>query len=400
MRIYFLVMALAGWVLLMGTHVDPLGAESFHNGGVGQCDGCHNIHGSRDGVPLAQVSSRWLLQGADQSSICLNCHAGQGNPSSPSVFSPDGSALTPGGDFYWLTKNFTWVGGASAADSHGHNIVAMDFGLIPDALNSQAPGGTYPSVALGCTSCHDPHGRSGGGTAGGGGPVAGSGSYGDTAPSGAPLGNYRLLGGVNYNGGNKELGISFLHDAPVAAQNPMVRFGESDASHVDYGAGMSEWCANCHAGMINGQDMGGGGGGRPHHPAGKQMSFGKINTYNTYVRTGDLSGISATAYLQFVPFERGQSNPALLDPTSTEGPSANAQVMCLTCHRAHGSAFRVAGRWDLDAVLLVNSHPAVTDAGVWGNDVSYSYYGRNLEAEFGTAQVQFCEKCHGMVPPR
>jgi hypothetical protein len=69
--------------------------------------------------------------------------------------------------------------------------------------------------------------------------------------------------------------------------------------------------------------------------------------------------------------------------------------MCLTCHRAHASAFRAAGRWDFDAVLLVDSHPAIGDSGVTGNDVLNSYYGRNIAGEFGSGQQAFCEKCHG-----
>jgi cytochrome c553 len=392
MKIFDLLMAMAVLSITLGGYAGRLQAASFHAGGVGLCNGCHSMHNSSDGVPVGRVPSRWLLQAADSSSICLNCHAGEGTPNSPSVFSPDGSALTPGGDFYWLTKTFSWASGATPAASHGHNIVAKDYGLIADPSLAQAPGGTYQSVDLGCTSCHDPHGRGGVGTQGGDLPKAGSGSYGDTPPSGASLGNYRLLGGVNYNGGSQELGFTFLNAAPVAAQNPMIRFAESDASHVDYGVGMSEWCANCHVAFLNNQGMGGMG---DHHPAGKQMSFSKINTYNTYLRTGDLSGSADTAYLQFVPFERGQGNASLLDPTSTKGPGSGARVMCLTCHRAHGSAFRVNGRWDLDAVLLASSHPAATDAGVSGNDVLYSYYGRNIEAEFGLTQKQFCEKCHG-----
>jgi hypothetical protein len=55
------------------------------------------------------------------------------------------------------------------------------------------------------------------------------------------------------------------------------------------------------------------------------------------------------------------------------------------------------GRWDLDAVLLAESHPAAGDGGVSGNDLYYSYYGRNIATEFGPEQGPFCEKCHGIV---
>jgi hypothetical protein len=44
--------------------------------------------------------------------------------------------------------------------THGHNIVAVDFGYLADAATPTAPGGTFPSAQLGCQSCHDPHSAS------------------------------------------------------------------------------------------------------------------------------------------------------------------------------------------------------------------------------------------------
>lgn len=330
----------------------------------------------------------WLMKAPDPSSICLNCHAGIGSPNSPSVASPDGSAKTPGGDFYWLNKDFNWLNGTSPGERHGHNITAIDYGYVQDNSNAQAPGGTYLSSNLGCNSCHDPHGK----VAGSHGPIAGSGSYGGSPPSGTIFGNYRLLGGTGYNGGNQTGGYSFINDAPVAAQNPLTIFGETDSSHVDYGSGMSEWCANCHNGILNSEHQGGGAGF--NHSVNEVLSTEYIDRYNTYIKTGDFSGIRDTAYLQFVPFERGTADASLLNPTSTQGPDTNSRIMCLTCHRAHGSAFVYGGRWDLKAETIAGSHPQAGDVGVVGNDISNAYYGRDILTEFGTGQKAFCDKCH------
>jgi cytochrome c553 len=181
----------------------------------------------------------------------------------------------------------------------------------------------------------------------------------------------------------------------VARQNIIGRYAESDISHVDYGSGMSEWCGNCHASYLNADHS------QFEHPAGvnEQLESDMIVNYNTYIRTGDFSGDASTAFLQFVPFERGISDPLLLDPNSTFGPDSNSTVMCLTCHRAHATAFRASGRWDHDAVLLADSHPAPGDTGVAGNDVLYSYYGRDIVTEFGSGQRAFCEKCHDVNGP-
>lgn len=355
----------------------------FHDGGVGSCSGCHVSH-SLTGV----VSP--LLLASDPSSICLNCHAGPGGVDTPSVFSFDGSALTPGGDFYWMTKSFDWLGGSSPAARHGHNVVARDFALDADPNKPQGPGGSYPAGQLSCISCHDPHGRNGGGTRAGAPAVSVSGSYGEVPAAGTGSGSYRLLGGVGYSVN----GYTFNFPAPIARQNPNQPFAESDSSHVDYGSGMSEWCANCHSAILTNEHR--IGGQNFEHPIGANENIdGEIITnYNSYRKTGDLTGTAATAYLQFVPFERGTTSVALLDPTSTNGPDSKANISCLTCHRAHASAFKSAARWDFDATLLIDSHPASGDSGVTGSDVNNSYYGRNIAVEFGSGQGQFCEKCH------
>ena len=103
--------------------------------------------------------NQYLLLTPDPSSVCLNCHAGVGAPSSNAVSTTDGSAMTPGGDFYWLTKTFTWIGGSVAGDAHGHNIVAWDYALRQTPSGVAPGGGIFPANRLGCTSCHDPHGR-------------------------------------------------------------------------------------------------------------------------------------------------------------------------------------------------------------------------------------------------
>ena len=363
-------------------------ADAFHNGGVAVCDGCHVMHNSRGGVPPGTVSSA-LIPAADPSSICLNCHAGPGSSGFPHVSSPDGSALTPGGDFYWLQKTFTWPGGSSVADNHGHNIVARDYGFTADPYRNAAPWGNFPASDLGCHSCHDPHGRSGSGNL----PVSGSGSYGEPVPAGTIHGHYRLLGSTGYRGGTTSPGSGFSNAAPVARQNPISPFGETDASHVDYGASMSEWCTNCHTNIINNEHK--GGGSEFKHIVGNNKRLGDyVDTYNRYIKTGDTTGTRETAYLALVPFERGESDAGMLDPTSTVRPDNASNIMCLTCHRAHASAFKFAGRWDFTAELVVNSHPSATDGGVTGNDVLYSYYGRNMATEFGAGQRNLCEKCH------
>ena len=376
-------------------HVLPGYVFAFHNGGVGYCEGCHVLHKSSDGP--AQESDQVedteyimpKLRGSDPSSTCLRCHAKMGEFFN--VMSTDGSSYTPAGDFYWLRKTFVWNANSrsyqSLGDNHGHNVVALDYGLNPDLVRNSAPGGVYPSSAMGCISCHNPHGRS---TASDGerDAISVSGSYWETPPSGTTTGNYRLLGGSDYTAGGRANTTRFTYPAPVAAASP-ADWTETDTNHTAYGDGMSEWCSNCHSDFLN-------GGNR--HPTGSNATLTStfISNYNSYVKTGDVTGTQATAYLALVPFEWGTADTWFLDPSSTSGPAQGANVMCLTCHRAHASAFQSTGRWDFETTFMADSHPMSGDGGVTGNDVLNSYYGRDMVSDFGKYQRQFCNKCHLM----
>jgi len=373
-------------VLMMGGAGSPLlpgVACAFHEGGEGYCEGCHlmrevanNQFEGTSGTFAAQVDGHSLV-GSDPSSTCLRCHAKAGT--FYNVFSNDGSIFTPGGDFYWLKKTFTrtyyGIVYKSLDDSHGHNIIAAEYGLIADRMLTLSPGGIYPSAAMGCTSCHNPHGL-----------IADDHNYSKDLPF-PEIGNFRLLGGIGYSGGNQATGLTFNYPAPVAVADSK-DWAETDYNHTAYGSGMSEWCGNCHDRFLSDKNK---------HTSGSnaKMENAIISNYNSYIRTGDISGSYGGTYFSLVPFELGIINPTLLDPSSTSGPApGKANVMCLTCHRAHASAFHDKGRWDFRATFIADSLPQYSDSGVTGNDVINSYYGRNMLSEFGKYQRQFCNKCH------
>jgi hypothetical protein len=371
-------------------------AFAFHAGGVAACDGCHTMHNSENGQSVIEggvvgVTGDSLTKGTDPSSTCLNCHFDTNHSGSFHIMSDNGFDQTPGGDFYWLTKTFTWTVRGNPVTRHGYNfghtIIAEDFGLMaPDPDLAQAPGGTFPSALLACSSCHDPHGVKVNRT----GPIAGSGSYGDAPPPGGDLGNYRLLGDVGYRPSSGI--VTFVNPPPIATTTRTAPNPESNTNHTDYGKGMSEWCANCHMAF-----WAPGGAGQHKHPAGNTSGLGAnniFNNYNAYVKTGDVTGNVADSYLSLVPFERQVSDPTQLSSTSSRGPDGSSNVMCLTCHRAHVSAFPNSGRWDFEAELLVDSHPQDTDAGAIAGDQLASYYGRDIATVFDPEQRSLCNKCH------
>jgi hypothetical protein len=368
-------------------------ALAFHDGGVAHCDGCHTMHNSEDGQSIIEggvvgTTGAHLTKGADPGSTCLSCHEGSGTFH---IFSTNGNNFTPGGDFYWLTKTFAWqdLGNTITRNGYnfGHNVIAADFGLVQDPVLSVAPGGTFQSAWLSCSSCHDPHGKK----INKSGPIVASGSYRENWNNfaGQELGNFRLLGDQGYPAGP---GFTFINRPPIATTPSPFGAGrnETDSSHTDYGQSMSEWCGNCHTGFV-------AGAGEHRHAASNQATMGPIgidSNYNIYVKTGDLTGTRATAFLALVPFERGTSQPTNTNPRSTQGPDPASNVMCLSCHRAHASAFPEAGRWDFEADLIADSHPQDSDAGATGGDQIRSYYGRDMVSIFGEGQRSLCNKCH------
>ena len=377
-------------------------AFAFHGGGVAHCDGCHSMHAGNGnlaadgGYFVSQGPS--LTNGSDPSSTCLNCHNGAARYH---VNSSDGSNTNEGGDFHWIQDNgYTYnVRGTATPVDHnnfGHNVVAADYGLAADANLTAAPGGTFPAADLGCTSCHDPHGEVSGAT----GPISVSGSYGDdpaAEEAGSIAGNYRLLGDDGYQITTSDGTVNFANDAPIARANSY------DGASVQYGDGMSGWCANCHSGFYFANTALALAAGM--HPT----EVGSKAAYATYVASGNTAGDAAFGYDPLVPIERGgvTASSDLPDPTpgvdAAASDGSGGQVMCLTCHRAHASPFDNALRWDGHSELIAETWQSAS-TNVPAAAVPYYKHGSEIqiadaadpfEGGYGTAfQRSLCNKCH------
>lgn len=386
----------------------PVGrcGEVFHNGGTGDCQGCHTIPPK--------------LLGTDASSTCLGCHqaggritlAGQHQVATNPGTSPLCAQLSPGGDFCWLKKDYRWsvsevrIRQSSDGDSHGHNIVAIDYGYGPDSVHTVAPGGIYPAASLSCISCHDPHGnyrRLADGTIATAGPqVLASGSYAnspDPTPGGA-VGVYRMLAGKGYQPINAPGVPVFTADPPAAVSPPHYNRAETfSPTRVVYGAGMSEWCLNCHP-QLNGINK--------HQVGGSAVLTAEIiSNYNKYISSGNMTGSHSTAYTSLVPYEVGLKDYARLKmlavSAGSSGPSGGENVMCLTCHRAHASGWDHMLRWNMqgDFIVYAGEYPGIDNATppefAQGRSVAETrkaMYDR-LAGAFASYQRNFCNKCHG-----
>ncbi len=432
---------------------------AFHSGGVAACASCHSMHNTPNpavsgGAPGSATGGPHLLTGSDQSSTCLACHASNATtPSSYHVMTYPFSGgtnvssipvnRTPGGDFSWLLLSFNYSSQGTATynpgNGHGHNIVALDYGLIADPTNTMAPGGTFPSGSLYCNSCHDPHNKlrrdstgaiqnivSGSTTL----PVIGSGSYPSSVPGAAgattgvtapganqAVGVYRLLAGyATYTAAGQQIpytGVPMAiapstYNQTEATNQVRVAYGVgSGTNQVAWGA----WCGTCHTAMT----------GTHYHPVDGNavLSAGNMMTnYNQYVSSGNMTGSSATAYLSLVPFMTGSSSVTVLAPLADNtgtvvaakgGPGSSDQASCLSCHRAHASGWRDALRWNPQGEFI--TYVTSTGVATWpgtdttpGNSkyadgmlsaqVQAAYYDRPVTV-FGANQRSLCNKCHG-----
>ncbi len=397
-------------------------AYAFHSGGVAECEGCHSMHSPRAG-------GSFLLVGTDPSSTCLTCHeAADAAPSGYHVSSagqPIPTERTPGGDFAWLKKTYAYASGGEPftepGSTHGHNVVAVDNGYDADAVNTTAPGGSFPADQLACISCHDPHGRyrrlATGAVATTGAPIRASGSY--PGASGEPtateaVGVYRLLAGNGYAKG----GVTFqgvpaakvpsTYNRSEAVTQIRTAYGHAvTGGHVAWGA----WCATCHPAMHS-------SGGNVVHPVDRTLPPGMAREYGMYVRSGTLrrgaDAPSAPSFLSLVPFVEGTGDYAVLashavdDGSQLGGPTSADRVSCLSCHRAHASGFANALRFDVGYEFMVKAgayvgwdNPAVgatgrgplQSRGRTVADWQAAYYDRPANL-WATYQRVLCNKCH------
>jgi hypothetical protein len=432
----FKLCALAGMAAIVVLGMSGT-AKAYHDGGVAYCDGCHTMHNSSKGVKMTVNNlapgsgNAYLLQGSDDSSTCLNCHAKSPAGSYHVATNPvpaTGTApgnYTPGGDFSYLQKSYTWTNsyggsGSSAGERHGHNIIAADFGYVQDGTQTVAPGGSYPANKLGCQSCHDPHGQfriidaagtivqKTAGTAVL--PIGGSGSYGAMPDTNEAVGVYRLLGGIGYAPDSYNAS-PFTANGPIAvapATYNQAENADNKTVRVAYGSGMSEWCANCHTGLHNDAYP-----TNLRHPAGNaaKLTAEVISNYNSYVKSGDLTNTVATSYETLVPYEEGSSDRAALalhavnDGSVTSGADTNSNVMCLSCHRAHATAWDSMTRWNVKSEFLTlgGAYPG-TDAtgegayGQYNTGKTQAEYQAAMNGKpashFAYAQRSLCNKCH------
>ncbi len=219
---------------------------------------------------------------------------------------------------------------------------------------------------------------------------------------------YRLLAG----GGYTKSGVTF-NGVPAAKAPSTYNQAEAVSQvRVAYGHALtgghqswSSWCATCHPNMHSANAY--------VHPVDRTLGGRVVTTYNSYVRSGALTGTQATAFSSLVPIVTGTVSYVTLagladngSPTYA-GPTGADRLTCLSCHRAHASAFPAAVRWQIESEFMTVAgnymgvdNPAITDPdaaeqnrGRTMAENQAGYYDRPA-TRFATWQRVLCNKCH------
>ena len=300
---------------------------------TGQCDNCHTMHNSQNGSDLAGGPNATLLV-----SNCVGCHSSNtssttyalGGCAVPVVYYTGGSAPSEhlaGGNFYWVAD----AGGND--DAKGHNVYGIAGQDSQITAAEGAPGGgincgtaychatlaveqtLIPELGSGCQGCH----------------LNVMHHADDSAEVvGSTGGYYRFLSG-HMSGVN--CGVEGIEDsdwhatkAPNDHNEYLGNVGNKtgSANLMTLGNTMTGYCCGCHGNFHKQQSD----GAWVRHP-----SDAVIPNSGEY--------IGYTVYDPNVPVAR----------TALSAVSANVEpgkdlVMCLSCHRPHGSPYPDMLRWD------------------------------------------------------
>ncbi len=329
----------------------PFWATPVHARVSGACSNCHTMHYSQNNSILTE----WGEEGPYQALLradCGGCHTGTNEPGGETPFvmsaaptygeSGTGNDATTlaGGSFYWVTQP---ANGAVGGDTTGHNVAGLTLadsvlhtppgfdGGRAAADGSVPGGGTWPSgqqvTCAGVFGCHGTHAATSQTVA-----IHGA-HHGDLGgaranPGSAPAAGYRFLVGIE---GYEDPSWEFrptadAHNQYKGVNNP----GGSNTSTI------SSLCARCHGAYHSGTGNIGTASPWLRHPTDYDMgNTGTLSEYRNYGGPGN-------SYNPAVPL----ASEIVTSVKNSVTFNNDTIVTCVSCHRAHGSKYYKAMRWN------------------------------------------------------
>ena len=325
----------------------------------GPCADCHTMHFSQTPWP-----SEWGTSGPNDALLvddCVGCHSGATalkgtsneipvvlRTTEPSGTGPQKSLA--GGDFYWV---------ANGDDSKGHNVdgvASVDGNLSYDppgwdasatAGNTfgQVTGGSNPDwgsnqlTCAGMYGCHGDHTETTNagairGAHHGDDSCLKAGSVNENNQGGTVATSYRWCGGIH---GIEDDDWEWTADSTDHNQYKGVD-GNSSYTHKTT---ISYLCAECH-GVFH-SDIGGTSSPWTRHPTDFALGSASGSEYADYNGSGH--SYSVEAPVGSVTINNGIVST--VTPTGTE----DCIVLCVSCHRAHGTEWPDLLRWNYDDMI-------------------------------------------------
>ncbi len=315
----------------------------------GPCSDCHTMHNSQNGSAVVSGGPYRALTKGD----CIGCHTGTNDGSnnipyvlqtSAPTYNFDGTKATlAGGSFYWVYDS----GGND--DTKGHNVVGIassdsNIGNTPPGFNSTdytangSVGTAWSSNQLSCAGtygCHGTHTSTDDFAA-----ISGAHHADDSTIDGSTVGkSFRFLYGIK---GTEDSDWEYTNSSTdhngYYASDYNNGPGSMDSASINY------LCAECHGNFHLHAQIDDATNGSPwlRHPTDYDMNNVSSKEYGNYPNPTLYSNVSATGdYFVDVPVGNttGAVNSKVLQA------SGDAIVLCISCHRAHGSPYEDLLRW-------------------------------------------------------
>jgi predicted CXXCH cytochrome family protein len=294
----------------------------------GVCSNCHTMHDSQDGSGDEGATG---TQGYLLTAGCYACHTSGGAANAPKI---DGSADNTGTGSGSLADAGGDVDAGTTDQDTRHDVIPGDTNVMaPPGYTTGLTWGTNNVSCDGTYGCHGKHGTTPG--------VKGL----HHVSSGAA---YRFLYVQAGNTGADGTAVNGLESTTWEAGGALT--SDHNVYDADGGDSISSFCANCHGGF---HAPGNTGSASPftRHPTDEEAVIANV----------DGSGFTPTsAEIDETPFgfTSAQISAGMLttdNSTGTAYTSANGKAICLSCHRAHGSAEKDLLRFDYSTMNAGNA---------------------------------------------
>ncbi|RJX24388.1 MAG: hypothetical protein C4563_00375 [Desulfobulbus sp.] len=354
-----------GTKLALAGAVGLVAALAAGSAGAAVCSSCHTMHNSQNGTTfpgaLAAPQQKLLLN------TCIGCHTGTNTSASltsaqpevmgdvlPTYSTPavDGNTLA-GGNFWWST--------VAGSENTGHNVAELGV-TDPNFANPLIPpGGSALGAQLTCAGtngCHGDRTVADSMTAMQGAHHAPHNIVTDTLIDGLTVGtSFRYLLGVT---GREDGRWEFDNDDTLHnIYKGVDRTGSTDLTNADPST-INSLCGQCHGAFHRQSDAYGIVDNSNNNIIAKTAVAGTL--WIRHPTDYDMPLLATTEYAGYNAYRIetpvGTATPA---GTIDVGAADSRIVLCVSCHRAHGSPYADALRWDYS--LMETGNPAAADVG-------------------------------------